>query len=223
VSRAPEPTNAVAGRVVRRLRVLEAELDAAIGEATGSLPISCRRGCAHCCHMPVIASLPEAAALVEHLLGKPGGEARLVAALPELRRQTELLFDRATTTAAYFARQIPCVFLDGEGACGVYAARPAACRVHLVTSEPAACSAASSAPIDKLDLAAHHDGFWAAAMIEARAQDIPFLYAPLPLAVTVVLTFVQQGPAALEALLEGTPFGQGVKEDQALWGHLVAG
>lgn len=208
-------------RTSERLRVLYRDVDDRMDAIGSGVALSCRRGCAHCCQMPVMASIPEALVLVEHLLARPGGEAGLRARLPEMRRQTELLYDRSTTHAGYFARQIPCVFLDPDGACGVYPARPTACRLHAVTSPADHCAASSDLPVAKLDLADLHDGVWAEAMIAARAEGIPFGYGPLPLAVTLALALATGGREALLALLDGTPFGRGVPSDQAEWAHLT--
>ncbi len=35
----------------------------------------------------------------------------------------------------HFERGVPCVLLDDDGKCGMYAARPFACRTHLVVSD----------------------------------------------------------------------------------------
>ena len=39
-----------------------------------------------------------------------------------------------------------CVFLDEEGACSVYEARPGVCRKHLVTAKPDQCVASGTLP-----------------------------------------------------------------------------
>lgn len=78
--------------------------------AEGYGPVSaCRSGCAHCCHIPVKISLPEAQVLGKAIGRKPVAPANHGPAPAE---------------------QEPCSFLRA-GQCSVYSERPAVCRGHM--------------------------------------------------------------------------------------------
>jgi Fe-S-cluster containining protein len=86
------------------------------------LPV-CAPGCAYCCHLSVFASTPEILYLAERL--RPAG--------PELAeriaRAAEAIRDLGQEERARAKR--PCPLLEREtGRCGVYAARPLACRAY---------------------------------------------------------------------------------------------
>ncbi|MFP4891195.1 YkgJ family cysteine cluster protein [Paraburkholderia sp. EG304] len=71
---------------------------------------ACRRGCSHCCHVPVLVPEQEAALIGKRIGVKP-------AKVKGVKRGDESL-------ARY---DNPCPFLKG-GACSIYASRPLACR-----------------------------------------------------------------------------------------------
>jgi Fe-S-cluster containining protein len=75
----------------------------AIAQAAGD-ELACKKGCASCCTGDLSVLPVEAAAIEVHL-------AHAARALPEPRAGV-------------------CVFLDDEGACAVYEARPLLCRTH---------------------------------------------------------------------------------------------
>lgn len=98
---------------------------------------ACTRGCAHCCHIPVLISEPEAqligreigrapvegaalaraapSAHLPALKASPGGAATLA-----LRRLQSAIAERYTGRA--------CTFLSSAGECTIYTSRPLACR-----------------------------------------------------------------------------------------------
>lgn len=84
----------------------------------------CTRGCDGCCRLRRTAFAVEIAAIRQHVEGL------------EPSRQAEL---RARRTDPAVQTGDRCVFLDADGACAVYAARPIICRTH----GPAVTSAAS--------------------------------------------------------------------------------
>lgn len=94
---------------------------------------ACRRGCDHCCHLPV---------------GVTYGEVlRLLAAVERLPPLPEHVAAEARRTAAMPWRALvaqPCPLL-ADGACTVHAARPLACRA-LASSDADACARALRGP-----------------------------------------------------------------------------
>lgn len=79
-------------------------------EATNGL-VPCKKGCAHCCHIPVLMHYHEAAT-ISKLTG---------------RKMRAL--DSYTAEANFHYTGTPCPFLE-ENRCSIYQSRPFACRVH---------------------------------------------------------------------------------------------
>ena len=95
--------------------------------------IQCRKGCDHCCRVPVEIWPHEAALLVE--------AARAAGLEPDrarLERQGRHTID---TWQQQPAGDRACVFLGDDGACKVYESRPNACRKLLVVTDPGLCDA----------------------------------------------------------------------------------
>lgn len=104
----------------------------------GNAGLDCRAGCGACCRMHVGAEPAEAFAVARHLRASRSPEE-----LSEVGR-------RLGETAARVARmdpaerwraRIPCVFLDEQGSCAIYPARPLACR-GFTSTDVAACGEA---------------------------------------------------------------------------------
>lgn len=118
--------------------------------------VSCRKGCAACCREAVPLSPPEAMRLAETLASLDGdrraeaeeGFRRAAAALNRAGLGEAPLFHHA---AEYFALGIACPFLREE-ACGVYASRPSACRMHLVSSPACQCGGFPNPSIRPVDM-----------------------------------------------------------------------
>jgi Fe-S-cluster containining protein len=106
-------------RVYEHLRVIQ--------EDPAAAPTDCKDGCAHCCSLPVMITVPEADLLAEAIEQGPRREElvrRLVGSHAEI----------AGLSAEEIAlRGVPCPLLDGSsgrGSCAVYEARPLACRTY---------------------------------------------------------------------------------------------
>lgn len=97
---------------------------------TAGINISCKKGCAYCCHLFVATSQKEAAIILAYCLEH------------DLQIDYEYLKHQATFTEDNFAIQdkSACVFLDENNTCKIYEVRPIACRKYQVASEPELCN-----------------------------------------------------------------------------------
>ncbi len=128
-------------------------------------PVSCRKGCAACCRMLVPVSPPEAFQLKKRVEQLPGperdrlherlstmkhalNEAGLLGQLVQVAETRTQLTDEdvESLNQAYYARRLPCPFLEDE-ACSIYDFRPAACRELLVTSPAELCLDVARNPV----------------------------------------------------------------------------
>lgn len=131
------------------------EFYSAVREDPANHEIQCARGCSRCCSQMVF----EVRALEVEVLGqhlRDSGQVDRVraalqsrlAAYDEVRLETgrdpgESRDDWIERVALRFlARDLPCVFLEADGACGVHALRPYACRRFFSLSDPELCGAA---------------------------------------------------------------------------------
>ncbi|MCB9554203.1 MAG: YkgJ family cysteine cluster protein [Myxococcales bacterium] len=103
------------GRAEYRALVEKVEAFAARAHAAQAPWLRCRAGCDGCCRTRRSAWAVEIDALRTHLATLP----------PE--RQSELAARREDPAVVAGAR---CVYLDPDGRCAVYAARPVICRTH---------------------------------------------------------------------------------------------
>ena len=119
--------------------------------------ISCRKGCGACCRVLVPVSPPEAFTLKKRIEELPAPQRdrylQRLATLKDTLHEAGLLGrlvqlsetrsqwsdeDMEPINQAYYARRLPCIFLEDE-ACSIYEFRPAACREYLVTSPAEFC------------------------------------------------------------------------------------
>lgn len=99
---------------------------------TASETISCRQGCAHCCRIPVIATIPEAVVALDY--AEAQGLTIDEAKLARQARQTD------ATWFEQSAADQTCVFLTETNSCGIYPARPGSCRKHFSADDPEKCN-----------------------------------------------------------------------------------
>jgi len=101
--------------------------------AAAGVSVSCRKGCASCCHYEVEITEDEAAVLA--------GIVRSGMAIDHSRLRVQAARERKGAEWNEVLRpDNRCAFLGEDGGCRVYEQRPSACRRHLVTSPADACS-----------------------------------------------------------------------------------
>ena len=93
-------------------------------------PLACAAGCAFCCYHPVDITAPEAFVMADHMRTALSG-AELAAMTARLDVNAERI--QALSHDDHALAKIPCALLD-NGQCGIYAARPFACRAWHSTS-----------------------------------------------------------------------------------------
>ena len=120
------------------LASIEAEVGGFIARATGEAKrlgkVQCTRCSVRkaCCWSVVVARLYEGVRVAAHLRGQQRDT-------PALRDQLRAAAGAMEAADPYGWRQ-PCVFLDGQERCSVYAGRPTPCGTLWVYSPPAACN-----------------------------------------------------------------------------------
>ena len=122
------------------------------GYGASGRAIYCREGCAGCCHMAVHATWPEAVTVAGLLSPRQSASLnsyveRLQGALPELTDLKSYLKRHRQTLG-------PCPFLDAQGACSIYAARPLSCRA-LLSTRPATWCTVDFSELDPRDKQAY--------------------------------------------------------------------
>ncbi len=115
----------------------EALLEKSLKSATKTPGLGCAKGCTYCCSAIVTCSAPEIFRVVEFL--------RANASMPTAPIQQEAARRQSLTADQSLAQRSPCPMLVG-GACGVYQARPIACRALFSTSSES-CRLAMEADI----------------------------------------------------------------------------
>jgi len=138
------PVLAQARRLLRSLRggsaadaaaEIHAGFDTAMRHARRE-PVACRKGCAHCCISYVAATAPELFLIARGLTG--ARRAAVAARVATADAETH-----GRSVAERFAGPRLCPLLE-NGACGIYPARPTACR-SLASFDAAVCARAFGA------------------------------------------------------------------------------
>ena len=166
-------------------------------------PVSCRKGCSHCCYKLVSVGVPDALMMAGAILAKPDWRERY---LPRLREAALKACDGEIVEEDWFALHIPCPVLDTEaGTCDVYGSHPTACRYHLAATPAELCDPelhpgartgmvnllAFENAIDKWQLDVGTDVFGTMCV------------AALPVMVIYCVALLNRGDSDVEAALEG--------------------
>lgn len=173
-------------------------------------PITCARGCSHCCRAKICIDAGSGA-MIALLLDQTF---RWTPELVERLYVEDALMTKATHASWYGSR--PCVFLAADGTCSVYHVRPAGCINTYSVSDPDACRNGNGkaqlqlADLDLVDnLMPYHE-----ALLQAAGE-------------TQTLLFTLPGAVLYgRAVLEGKPrpevfsIARGdVPDDVNLWDH----
>ena len=171
--------------------------------AADGRPIACKEGCSHCCHMRVVATVPEVIAvanfIARHFLGDAVEATRK--RVIETDEKTRGLSDEQWGVAHH-----ACPLLV-DGKCSVYAARPLDCRGYNSTDVDA-CRAAAR---DYLDWQVPMDGALTSAFKSAQAGILQALtgtgHQPRLVEMTAALRVIFEDPLAIGRWLGGeNPF-----------------
>lgn len=95
--------------------------------------VSCKAGCDHCCHYPLLITVAEGILLHRHL----GQRGRLTATL-KTRLAAHADLTAFIDPAVWMRARISCPLLEG-GKCQGYEGRPMACRMTFSSGDPAGC------------------------------------------------------------------------------------
>jgi len=156
-----------------------------IAESTND-PVSCRRGCAHCCTIATVSTLGECRAIAHHLHRR----ADWADWLPKLRQSALSYCESKVFDRDFYFRKgnHRCPFLDEKlQECQIYEVRPACCRLHFSIDPAEMCSAAHEGTVRYLDLKKLQGLIWRRS--SALVPHLPLAAAPVPLA---VLFFMQE-------------------------------
>jgi Fe-S-cluster containining protein len=119
--------------VSKGLLQLYAELEEPLHRALKKYPISCKKGCDHCCYMMTLCGVQEGLLMADAAMSSMAWRYYV----RELRQSAKAMI--GCTQAEYFQKRRPCVFLK-DNLCEVYEVRPSACRFYYVVSPPEDCS-----------------------------------------------------------------------------------
>lgn len=212
-----------ATRLARRVLKLYRELGPEVQRRAYRLNATCREGCSHCCYQFTPTTLAEAAAMVEHLLARPDGDAALDRALESAQVVASRLpapsVHSPERTDQYSSLGLSCPLLTEDGRCSVYAARPFACRTHFVRSDPELCDVRRGlAEIMIIGMGDLHIGGMKRIAHVLHLEGYPSLWlAPLPVMLLSAAVLVRQGPDAFEASIKAS---SGTVFDPSAWDSL---
>lgn len=103
-------------------------------------PVSCRKGCHHCCYYPVLTSILEAFVVYRGIARNRLWTSILKARFEEASDRT-----RGLNVEVWILSRIPCPLLDeASGTCIAYDSRPFSCRTIFARGDPHYCDPSHS-------------------------------------------------------------------------------
>jgi len=117
----------------KRAKYFYTQIDQAVSDDLASfkikenLPISCKKGCSHCCHMNIDVFKDEATLLAGKI---KSGEISY--------NKAEFDAQKNMSAADFQNNPKPCIFLK-DSQCSIYKYRPATCRKYFVVGDPNDC------------------------------------------------------------------------------------
>jgi Fe-S-cluster containining protein len=110
------------------MKRLYQKIDTQYNEILKDAQISCKRGCAHCCHLNVDLTKPEAEYIISYC-----EENNIEIDKAKFKAQLNLTQDNR-----HLSKDSACPFLKNNE-CSIYEARPIACRTYFVMNAPERC------------------------------------------------------------------------------------
>jgi Fe-S-cluster containining protein len=190
--------------VFAALTDLYRRIDEKLAPKLADQPISCKKGCAHCCLLFTAVSTADALQIAQTVLNWPDWREWV----PKLVRAAQAHCFKGVGNNTYLAKKLRCVFLREDNTCGIYAVRPAPCRFHLVVSKPELCDPNNGRAITtRLDLKQAESVIWEFSfeLDQKLFQSKDPVLAPLPIMVLFgMLALLKDKGPAFEFLSEQT-------------------
>jgi Fe-S-cluster containining protein len=117
-------------------------VDAGVVKALDGRPVSCTKGCDHCCYQLVGIGVGEALYIAAYLTRLPSWREWAKRLFRDAYAQTLPRMDKTK----WFDNHTPCTFLGSDHLCRIYDRRPAACRYHFVRTPPENCALGAKDP-----------------------------------------------------------------------------
>jgi len=189
--------------VFAALTDLYRRIDEALVSKLAGQPISCKKGCAHCCMLLTAVSTADALQIAQTVLNWPDWREWV----PKLAQAAQAHCFEGVGNRTYLDKKQRCVFLKEDNTCGIYAVRPAPCRFHLVVSAPELCDPDGHTITAQVDLRQAEAFVWdfSLEVDQKLLQSRVPIVAPLPMMVLFGMQVLlgDEGPAAA-FLLEQT-------------------
>jgi Fe-S-cluster containining protein len=174
--------------------------------------IPCKKGCAACCYQFSALSIPEALFIISEMLQKPHLNLWWESKKPTLFGQYNLMLKLSSNEdtkefqllrAAWWSKQIPCLFLQNDNTCIIYPFRPATCKGYFIVGEDAShCSGPTLQKVFYTDVRPIVEMVAKASAVVAKELRIPpAVVQPMPNALVSALIGMEEGIGVLRRLI----------------------